>query len=229
MTASLRYCLDGSSPRARRHYFCRPLHLNAILSAWEKYVIYGSRVSRTTTGIYCVGCPRSPWRGFHERTPLREPFLLSFFFRFSTRRRRRLGNLVLLPRSSNPWKKRKNRRGGRSLASRESSCHVLADYRRRWLSTCGWTGGKLPARIIGALKNGRVIDGFCFRDEGPRQPLRPQLPLSSRVRVLANWSFRLEGEMISLPFRRNHSRLKSSYRTCLRRPLHPATVLATIC
>lgn len=29
-------------------------------------------------------------------------------------------------------------------------------------------GGKLPARIIGALKNGRVIDGFCFRDERPQ-------------------------------------------------------------
>lgn len=43
------------------------------------------RVSRTTTGIYCVGCLRSPWRGFHERTPLCEPpsllplLLLSIF------------------------------------------------------------------------------------------------------------------------------------------------------
>lgn len=47
---------DRSSPPARRHYFSWPLHLNAILSAWEKYVIYGSRVSPTTIGIYCVGC-----------------------------------------------------------------------------------------------------------------------------------------------------------------------------
>lgn len=48
---------DRSSPRARRHYFCWPLHLNAILSAWAKYVIYGSRVSQTTKGFTAHWAP----------------------------------------------------------------------------------------------------------------------------------------------------------------------------
>lgn len=54
---------DRSSPRARRHYFCWPLHLNAILSAWAKYVIYGSRVSRTTKGFTALGTRGHPSGG----------------------------------------------------------------------------------------------------------------------------------------------------------------------
>lgn len=54
---------DRSSPRARRHYFCWPLHLNAILSAWAKYVIYGSRVSRTTEGFTALGTRGHPSGG----------------------------------------------------------------------------------------------------------------------------------------------------------------------
>lgn len=54
---------DRSSPRARHHYFCWPLHLNAILSAWAKYVIYGSRVSRTTEGFTALGTRGHPSGG----------------------------------------------------------------------------------------------------------------------------------------------------------------------
>lgn len=54
---------DRSSPRVRRHYFCWPLHLNAILSAWAKYVIYGSRVSRTTEGFTALGTQGHPSGG----------------------------------------------------------------------------------------------------------------------------------------------------------------------
>ena len=54
---------DRSPPRACRHYFCWPLHLNAILSAWAKYVIYGSRVSRTTEGFTALGTQGHPSGG----------------------------------------------------------------------------------------------------------------------------------------------------------------------
>lgn len=64
---------DRSSPRARRHYFCWPLHLNAILSAWAKYVIYGSRVSQTTKGFTAHWAPRVTLAG----VPLEVYFSLS--------------------------------------------------------------------------------------------------------------------------------------------------------
>lgn len=68
---------DRSSPRARRHYFCWPLHLNAILSAWAKYVIYGSCVSRTTEGFTALGT-----RGHPSGGPPKGIISLSLFLLF---------------------------------------------------------------------------------------------------------------------------------------------------
>jgi len=70
---AVRYYGIDHLPRARRHYFCWPLHLNAILSAWAKYVIYGSRVSRTTEGFTALGTRGHPSGGPPRGMPLLFP------------------------------------------------------------------------------------------------------------------------------------------------------------